>query len=241
MVNPPGVYSADGNPGPRVTWSPNSNWAHQLCSPEPWRSPAGARVQRLTASGHAWPSDDCTWRRSHWPDTRRNAECACLGCFSAIRDGDDPRVRVLLPVGLLLTSGNGEVALSGLLVQAPGVLGLVWAGGPQGRELRFSCRGQLHLGQRTRCLADPGSHVSRRSRPCSADWGGSGVLGRRWTLGSSCSGCSDSFSVLALQRDTKGGHSWKARLPVVVDGQQWAVSGQEGWSHEEKLALRSVL
>ena len=68
--------------------------------------------------------------------------------------------------------------------------------------------------------------MSRRGRLCSADWGGPGVLGRRWTLGSSCSGCSDSFS---------------ARLPVVVNGQQWAVSGQEGWSHEEKLALRSVL
>ena len=33
-------------------------------------------------------------------------------------------MRVLLPVGLLLTRGNGEVALSGPLVQAPGVLGL---------------------------------------------------------------------------------------------------------------------
>lgn len=124
----------------------------------------------------------------------------------------------------------------GRLVQAPGVLGQVWAG-PQGRELRLSCRGRLHLGHRTWCLADPGSHVSRRGRLCGADWGGSGVLGRRWTLGSSCSGCSDSFSALALQRDTKGGHAWQ----VVVDGQQWAVSGQEGWSHEEELALRSVL
>ena len=145
---------------------------------------------------------------------------------------------VLLPVGLLLTRGNGEVALSCPWAVSPGTwspwAGLGWS---QGRELRLSCRGRLHLGHRTWCLADPGSHVNRRGRLCSADWGGSGVLGRRWTLGSSCSGCSDSFSALALQRDTKGGHAWQ----VVVDGQQWAMSGQEGWSHEEELAVRSVL
>ena len=57
-----------------------------------------------------------------------------------------------------------------------------------------------------------------------------GVLGRTWTPDPSGSGCSLSW-LWTEELNTKG-----SRARQVVAGQQRAVSGQEGWSQQEKLA-----